>query len=532
MKGVRFSSTSPIHATRGNRYDIACFIGLIKVRENQQNQAIAQWLFEQGWLNAADGRKAAYHRDQAQHYQNVPIPIHSWEVFEQLFAWEQQHYAQDTRLIGSTYMGAAVRSFFAQGGRQCYVIAVGEPLTISASAEQKHSVINRMLPGFRVSAQSLSRSDRTSWNGIGHLFGLPDVSFVCMPDLPYLLRAEHAPLPGGAVKLDEMPLEQFVECSEPRAPAVDNEVKFIAAPSMDESGFKEWQQAISQAARLLAQEFREVQLLASLPIVDKTSAAASSVLAFLHQQDGLTASLDVQKSLASRFVQLSYPWLITAGSGNLPGGVEPPEGVLAGLLARNALSEGSFRSATRLQPSEVLDVYPQLSRQQMYAAHQAAPQNASPDVALIERLSLFAMTVSGVRLVSDVTTSNAVMYRPANIHRILSMLIRASRIVGEDYVFANNGEQVWADIKQSLNNLLFSLYRLGALNGKQAQDAFFVRCDRTTMSQNDIDNGRVIVRIQLSPAAAIESMDVVLTLQQSGQFVVQDSSKSLAGQAA
>jgi hypothetical protein len=54
------------------------------------------------------------------------VPIDSWEVFDHLFAWERRPLNETGRL-GTTYLGAAVRSFFAQGGRKCYVIRAGEP---------------------------------------------------------------------------------------------------------------------------------------------------------------------------------------------------------------------------------------------------------------------------------------------------------------------------------------------------------------------------------------------------------------------
>jgi len=47
---------------------------------------------------------------------------------------------------------------------------------------------------------------------------------------------------------------------------------------------------------------------------------------------------------ASAFVQLAWPWLRSAAGTDLPEGLEPPEGVLAGLLASNATRRGCFRS--------------------------------------------------------------------------------------------------------------------------------------------------------------------------------------------
>jgi phage tail sheath protein FI len=56
------------------------------------------------------------------------------------------------------------------------------------------------------------------------------------------------------------------------------------------------------------------------------------------------------------------------------------------------------------------------------------------------------------------------------------------------------------------------LYAEGALDGDRVEQAFQVTCDRSTMTQNDIDNGRIIASIAFSPAASIETITVLLSI--------------------
>ena len=77
-------------------------------------------------------------------------------------------------------------------------------------------------------------------------------------------------------------------------------------------------------------------------------------------------------------------------------------------------------------------------------------------------------------------------------------------------------ERLWAALTQRLNDVLRVLYDLGALRGKNPEDAFFVRCDRSTMTQQDLDNGRVVAQVHFEPAASIESIEVLLSMQQNG----------------
>jgi len=62
-------------------------------------------------------------------------------------------------------------------------------------------------------------------------------------------------------------------------------------------------------------------------------------------------------------------------------------------------------------------------------------------------------------------------------------------------VFENNGPALWSRVKESIDSFLFSEFAAGNLLGDNPSQAYFVRCDRTTMTQNDLDNGRMICLI-------------------------------------
>jgi hypothetical protein len=237
----------------------------------------------------------------------------------------------------------------------------------------------------------------------------------------------------------------------------------------------------------------------------------------MHRESWLSGSLDTNsKSIASAFVQLCYPWLRTAGSELLPQRLEPGDASLAGMLARNAISRGAYRSVNGLRQSDVRELHPRLRQADIFAANARAALDASPQTPLIERVSLFGNTVDAIGVLSDVTTSNTTAHRPANVNRIISMVRRTVQRAGEGYAFDSSGERLWAAITQRLNDVLRLLFDLGALRGKQPEDAYFVRCDRSTMSQQDLDAGRVIAQIHFEPAASIESIEVVLAMQQNG----------------
>jgi hypothetical protein len=71
-------------------------------------------------------------------------------------------------------------------------------------------------------------------------------------------------------------------------------------------------------------------------------------------------------------------------------------------------------------------------------------------------------------------------------------------------VFEPNDEKLWARVKRTITEFLTRVWRDGALMGTKPEEAFFVKADRTTMTQDDIDNGRLIVLIGVAPVKPAE----------------------------
>jgi len=71
-------------------------------------------------------------------------------------------------------------------------------------------------------------------------------------------------------------------------------------------------------------------------------------------------------------------------------------------------------------------------------------------------------------------------------------------------VFEPNDERLWARVNRTITSFLLGVWRGGALMGSTPGEAFFVKVDRSTMSQDDIDNGRLICVIGVSPVKPAE----------------------------
>jgi uncharacterized protein len=71
-------------------------------------------------------------------------------------------------------------------------------------------------------------------------------------------------------------------------------------------------------------------------------------------------------------------------------------------------------------------------------------------------------------------------------------------------VFEPNDEPLWRSIRSSIESFLLDLHQKGALAGQTPEEAYFVRCDRMTMTQNDIHNGRLICLVGVAPVRPAE----------------------------
>jgi len=65
-------------------------------------------------------------------------------------------------------------------------------------------------------------------------------------------------------------------------------------------------------------------------------------------------------------------------------------------------------------------------------------------------------------------------------------------------------KETWSRGRRSISNFLVRVWRDGALIGARPEEAFFMRCDVTTMTQDDIDNGRLIADIGIAPVKPAE----------------------------
>ncbi len=187
-----------------------------------------------------------------------------------------------------------------------------------------------------------------------------------------------------------------------------------------------------------------------------------------------------------------YPWIKIIEPRNGMKKLIPPGGYMAGIYARSDVERGVHKAPANEVVRGVVDLEFPIEKGQQDILN---PKGVN---------CIRSFPGRGIRVWGARTLSSDPSWKYINIRRLF-MYIEESIDEGTQWVvFEPNSEILWARVIQTINNFLKSVWKSGALMGLTPEEAFFVKCDRTTMTQDDIDNGRLIVMIGVAPVKPAE----------------------------
>lgn len=200
----------------------------------------------------------------------------------------------------------------------------------------------------------------------------------------------------------------------------------------------------------------------------------------------------LRASFDSAYGALYYPWVRVADPTTGRDVCVPPSGFVSGIYARVDLNRGVHTPPA----NEALVLATGLERE--ISASEQTTLNAD-SVNCLRRIPGKGLRVWGAR-----TLSSDADWKYVNVRRLL-LFLESSIDRGTQWaVFEPNGDRLWANVRRVVEDFLLLQWRAGALMGSRPEDAFFVRCDRPTMTQDDIDNGRLICLIGVAPVRPAE----------------------------
>lgn len=192
---------------------------------------------------------------------------------------------------------------------------------------------------------------------------------------------------------------------------------------------------------------------------------------------------------------LYYPWIVIADPRGIVNTINvPPAGFVAGVYANTDVQRGVHKPPANEPVIGALRFAQEINRFQQELLN---PNGIN---------CLRSFPGRGHRVWGGRTLSSDPEWKYVNVRRYFLYLERSIDKSTQWVVFEPNGERLWDNVRATVESFLYNEWVNGRLLGS-SKSAYFVRCDRSTMTQNDLDNGRLVCEIGV---AALKPAEFVI----------------------
>jgi uncharacterized protein len=225
--------------------------------------------------------------------------------------------------------------------------------------------------------------------------------------------------------------------------------------------------------------------------------------------DALADVQNQRQQFDTKYAALYHPWLLIpdpypASSARIPDYAIPPSGHTVGIYARTDIERGVHKAPANEVVRGITGLQRILNKEQQ--------DILNPFPVNINVIRDFRDNNRGIRIYGGRCITSDSDWKYVNVRRLL-IFIEASIDRGLQWVvFEPNAEPLWARVRRSISNFLTLVWRSGGLEGTKVEEAYFVKCDRTTMTQTDIDSGRLICVVGVAPVKPAEFVIVRIGL--------------------
>jgi phage tail sheath protein FI len=194
----------------------------------------------------------------------------------------------------------------------------------------------------------------------------------------------------------------------------------------------------------------------------------------------------------SSYAAFYYPWLAIADPSTGARKAVPPGGHMLGVFARTDIERGVYKAPANEIVRGALDLE--------FDINDNSQEVLNPrGVNAIRRFPGRGIRIWGSRTL----TSNA-LWKYVSVRRLFIFLERSIYEGTQWVVFEPNDPRLWARVTDTIRLFLRTQWREGALFGRREEEAFFITCNETTMSRDDILNGKLICEIGIAPVRPAE----------------------------
>lgn len=201
----------------------------------------------------------------------------------------------------------------------------------------------------------------------------------------------------------------------------------------------------------------------------------------------------------SNYAALYHPWLEIFDPLDKKNIAIPPSGSIAGIYARSDNTRGVHKAPANEVVRACVGLDCQFNK-------------GEQDILNPKGVNLIrSFPGQGIRVWGARTATSDPSWKYVNVRRLFIFIEESIKANTNWAVFEPNDEVLWTRVKRTIDVFLTGLWRNGYLAGNSAAEAFFVDIGRSTMSQDDIDNGRLVCVIGVAPVKPAEFVIFRLT---------------------
>jgi hypothetical protein len=397
--------------------------------------------------------------------------------------WREYTLAFGEPVPDGTILGPAVRAFFANGGRRCFVATVQRPSFDDpvGLADARRDMLG-----------AVEESEAYA-TGLTRLFLVDDVAVIDLPDLHTrhldspVVRAPLPP-PGRDACFRLCPDRPGPGPGQTAIRELDTGDPLYAAAEVLET-------QVACLTRCVGTPWKVLLLLAPPQEFDPelgvyAPPSATTAIAWRRQ---LTLNVQAEPTELSCGA-VYFPWLLTQERVGAEVLAYPPTPFAAGIIARRDLARGPHVAPANETVREVVGLTRPLD-DELHGTLYELPNQINV---------LRAFPGYGIQLWGARTLSPDRWLRYVSVRRCLSAIERRVLVALQEMVFEPNSPVLWLQVTHVVLGVLMPLFDAGALRGTRPDEAFYIRCDESTMTADDVQNGRLVCETGVAIAAPAE----------------------------
>ncbi|KAG0087610.1 hypothetical protein BGZ92_007191 [Podila epicladia] len=204
-------------------------------------------------------------------------------------------------------------------------------------------------------------------------------------------------------------------------------------------------------------------------------------------------TVTVEEYTKNAYAAAYYPWLNAKWADSNP---IPPSAAVAGAYCRVDIERGVWKAPANVELNGGVTPAVKVSDEDQ-AAYMG---DDKPSINMIRQFRGTGTTIWGARTLD---TSGNWKYIP--VRRLFNTAERDIKKAMSVAMFEPNSQPTWEKVRAAIDHYLYGIWKQGGLTGNTEKEAYFVQIGKgITMTQTDIDQGKMIVKIGMAAVRPAE----------------------------